>query len=233
MNKKLIALAVAGAFALFFALRSALRMAAARRWRERATDTPPEGGRCSACDSEELEVLAPYAYRCLACGYEGGNGYAAWQAAQRRAEYARLDGPARRALATELVETAHRELEASRAASRDARELLAADQRPHGPGAVKGPSLTLSVESLAAAKRAAERGLDVVGGAPSPELAAIDLELDSRMLADDADNRGGGAGNRAAILARIEQLEADADRVGAAVARVEYELFAGESQPEG
>lgn len=224
MSEQLIELLVTGAVALFFAIRSAHSTTAAWKWQRRAADAPLDDGRCSACDDGDLEVLAPYAYRCLACGYEGGDGYVVWQAERRRAEHARLDGPTRRALAASLIEAAHGELEGARAAARDAHDLLMADQRPRGRGAVKGPSLRLSVKALAAARDAAERASEVALGVVPRELAAIDLHLDSHMLTQDAEGHGGGAGNRARIQERIERFEEDMRRVWAVLARVEYEL---------
>jgi hypothetical protein len=41
------------------------------------------GPQCVACDSTDVLVLGPDAYRC-GCGYEGGEGYAAYQRAQRQ-----------------------------------------------------------------------------------------------------------------------------------------------------
>lgn len=38
------------------------------------------GPTCVACDSGDLVQLAPGAYRCSQCGYEGGPGFAAYQA---------------------------------------------------------------------------------------------------------------------------------------------------------
>lgn len=42
---------------------------------------------CVACGSAELEALAPRAYRCAACGYEGGEGYAELADVKTRAAY--------------------------------------------------------------------------------------------------------------------------------------------------
>ena len=47
----------------------------------------PAGDVCVVCESADLEALAPDAYRCRACGHEGGDGYAAWQDVQTRARY--------------------------------------------------------------------------------------------------------------------------------------------------
>ena len=38
---------------------------------------------CVACESKDLEMLAPQAYRCNGCGYEGGEGWATLQQARK------------------------------------------------------------------------------------------------------------------------------------------------------
>jgi hypothetical protein len=42
---------------------------------------------CVACDSADVTELAPLTYRCNECGYEGGDGFAAWQDMKTRAGY--------------------------------------------------------------------------------------------------------------------------------------------------
>ncbi len=42
---------------------------------------------CVACDSADVTELAPQTYRCNECGYEGGDGFAAWQDMKTRAAY--------------------------------------------------------------------------------------------------------------------------------------------------
>jgi len=42
-----------------------------------------DGPGCVSCDSTNVLELGPGAYQCKACGYEGGPGYAAWQAQQQ------------------------------------------------------------------------------------------------------------------------------------------------------
>ncbi|MFT6376977.1 MAG: hypothetical protein ACJARS_003637 [bacterium] len=46
-----------------------------------------DGMACVACESADVATLAPLAYRCNVCGYEGGDGYAAWQDTKTRAAY--------------------------------------------------------------------------------------------------------------------------------------------------
>ncbi len=46
---------------------------------------------CIACDATDLAELAPGAYRCVPCGYEGGDGYAAYVEDNERARLRELD----------------------------------------------------------------------------------------------------------------------------------------------
>ena len=62
---------------------------------------------CVSCASTEIETLFEGVYRCTACGYEGGPGYAAYLAERRREKLASLDGPARREAAQKLLADAH------------------------------------------------------------------------------------------------------------------------------
>ena len=42
---------------------------------------------CIACEETNLEILAADAYRCTSCGYEGGDGYAAYLAGKKREKF--------------------------------------------------------------------------------------------------------------------------------------------------
>ncbi|TVQ94968.1 MAG: hypothetical protein EA397_00505 [Deltaproteobacteria bacterium] len=61
---------------------------------------------CIACGSTDLEVIAPGAYRCLICGYEGGPGFAALQAKQQRDRLAQLEPAVLRQRLTAALDTA-------------------------------------------------------------------------------------------------------------------------------
>jgi hypothetical protein len=61
---------------------------------------------CLACNSTELERLAPDAYRCETCGYEGGEGLSAWIAERKRSEIAAMSPEQRSALARENLSAA-------------------------------------------------------------------------------------------------------------------------------
>lgn len=66
----------------------------------------PKGPSCLACDSTELESLAPDAYRCSSCGHEGGEGLPAWIAARKRSEIEAMSAEQRQALARKNLDTA-------------------------------------------------------------------------------------------------------------------------------
>ncbi len=104
----------------------------------------PAAPTCVACESTDLEMLAPEAYRCNACGYEGGEG---WAKLQRARKLSRLE-----ALPTkELVSSVAADLE-------DLRLLLLTAVEPEDDE----PGLRFSVE------------VDGFGtdGMPDPEVEA-------------------------------------------------------------
>jgi len=51
---------------------------------------------CVACDSADVTSLGPGAYRCNACGYEGGSGLAAMQEQNRLAQFDQMSPDERR-----------------------------------------------------------------------------------------------------------------------------------------
>jgi len=57
--------------AILVALLVIVRKAAAMH---KAKNDPIADDRCVSCDSADLEMLTAAAYRCNACGYEGGSG---------------------------------------------------------------------------------------------------------------------------------------------------------------
>lgn len=74
-----------------------------RAMREGAT-----GSACTACESANVHIFAPAAYRCLDCGYEGGDGYAAYKLGQRAAAFEQLPPEERHARAHEKLLDAQR-----------------------------------------------------------------------------------------------------------------------------
>lgn len=78
-------------------------------WRmNRAMSEASTGESCVACDGTDVTLLGPAAYRCNACGYEGGDGLAALHRAEREAAFARMPEAARRASARGDLEEARR-----------------------------------------------------------------------------------------------------------------------------
>ncbi len=68
---------------------------------------------CVACGSADPEVVGPGMYRCAACGYEGGSGWAVHLDAERRKGFDAMDPTARIASARDDLEYAQRLLKGS------------------------------------------------------------------------------------------------------------------------
>ena len=66
----------------------------------------PSGPTCLACDASDVELLTHAAYRCHACGHEGGDGLPAYLADRRRAEILALPEANRLALARRTLAAA-------------------------------------------------------------------------------------------------------------------------------
>lgn len=62
-----------------------------------------DDGSCLVCGATELAVLAADAYRCGACGYEGGDGYATWKEAGLKEALRRRDPRDLRAAAAKTL----------------------------------------------------------------------------------------------------------------------------------
>ena len=72
---------------------------------KRAASEGSSGEVCVACDSKDVTVLAPQAYRCNLCGHEGGDGYGQYKKQLRHASFERLSPEERRKGAqTDLME---------------------------------------------------------------------------------------------------------------------------------
>lgn len=78
---------------------SALRM-------NRALNSDADDSTCVACDGTDVTELGPGAYRCNACGYEGGSGFADLQRSQDRAKVDALSPAQRKASARSDLENA-------------------------------------------------------------------------------------------------------------------------------
>jgi ribosomal protein L37AE/L43A len=64
-----------------------------------ASRSAKRGPTCLACESTDLESLATDAYRCRACGHEGGDGFPAYAEVERMTKILALAPEARQALA--------------------------------------------------------------------------------------------------------------------------------------
>lgn len=62
----------------------------------RASREASTGECCVACNSTDVTILAPQAYRCNVCGHEGGDGYGAWQRQNRDAAIQKMPMEQRR-----------------------------------------------------------------------------------------------------------------------------------------
>src|SRR5690606_35857273 len=54
------------------------------------------GESCIACNAKNVKLIAPAAYQCNACGYEGGDGWAAYKQAKREASFKQMSPAERR-----------------------------------------------------------------------------------------------------------------------------------------
>jgi hypothetical protein len=81
----------------------------ARRMR-RAEHVPLPNDACVACDSSDIEVLAPQVIRCRACGFIGGDGVAEWHRCRRVERVERMPSEQRRRGALEALRDARSNL---------------------------------------------------------------------------------------------------------------------------
>jgi hypothetical protein len=119
---------------------------------------------CIACGERQLEPVAPQVVRCLACGFVGGDGMAAWQRARLAQQVARLTAPERAVLT-------HSKLEQAAASLETAHELL--DQ------AWRMSWFAL----LGLSDRGAERVNALMGGLAQMQVAQLLLDEASWLLA--------------------------------------------------
>jgi hypothetical protein len=131
---------------------------------------------CLSCNSTDLESLAPDAYRCGTCGYEGGDGLAAWIAERKRSEIAAMSPEQRSALARENLSAARNVLVG--AAHIDGDSLY-----QNRPETILPPEvhLALGLELNAGAERIAEE--ERIAGARFRELMESERLLEQAALA--------------------------------------------------
>jgi hypothetical protein len=84
----------------------------------------PEGDACIACDSTELDVLAPGVYRCLSCRYEGGENRQDFERLEKLEALRSLPDDERHDRAVALVENARLGLIAARGDVRAAHDAI-------------------------------------------------------------------------------------------------------------
>jgi len=192
--------------------------AAGHNDRKRAAAMKQKTTGCVACDSKNVDELAPDAYRCPDCGYEGGDGYAAYQADLWMKEADALDAATKRARARELLTSA----EADLAIARD--QTVRADEAVRAGGdSDKLPLFLAALRALGEARQGVERAHYLAFGEPTTALADIDLGVDEAAgVSASSLPLGGGALRR-----RAAQIAADVNGVTAAHAAVSEKLASG------
>ncbi len=167
---------------------------------KKAMNEESTGTSCTACDSTKVQVFAPAAYRCLDCGYEGGDGYAAYKQGQKAARFDQLSPEQRHAKAHEKLLAAQRLLLSGIGDAEHAKTLSGLDIMGIGSQAYGGSSgegnekqlvVTAAVGLMLEAKNDMSDAQLLMGtpifqhviagdmGGGSMELASADLYLDS------------------------------------------------------
>ncbi len=178
---------------------------------------------CVACEGADLTPLGPGAYRCNACGYEGGSGLQKMKDDQRRAQIDALSPEARRAAGRRDLIEARDYLKAAQSTFVSARSSATHDLIGLGGGdrgQTKQAELLRALSDVQRAQRllrdadlklnTQEADPDAVQDDLSPLLSAADIHLDG-LVADYA------------ILSRIQEASDATDRL---LARVEDRLRA-------
>ncbi len=158
------------------------------------------GSSCTACDSANVHVFAPAAYRCLDCGYEGGDGYAAYKQGQKAASFEQLSAEERHARAHRKLLDAQRLLlsgigDAQHAMKLSGLDIVGIGSQAYGGSAGEGNekqmALTAAVGLLLEAKNDMVDAQMLMGtpvfqqviagdmGGGSMALASADLYLDN------------------------------------------------------
>lgn len=166
----------------------------------RAMNAAGDASRCTACESTEVMQLAAAAYRCLSCGYEGGDGYAAYKTQQRAAKFAELPEEERRGQAKRKLENARHLLlsgigDANHALTASALDIVGVGSMAYGGSSGEGNEkhnmLTAAVGMLLEAKNEMVDSQMLLGrplfgglldgdmGGMGGGLAAADLHLDN------------------------------------------------------
>ena len=167
---------------------------------ERAMREASTGSACTACESSNVHVFAAAAYRCLDCGYEGGDGYAAFKQGQKAASYEQLSPQERHAKAHQKLLDAQRLLlsgmgDAEHAMSLSGLDIVGIGSQAYGGAAGEGNekqnALTAAVGLMLEAKNDMVDAQMLMGtpvfqhviagdmGGGSMVLASADLYLDN------------------------------------------------------
>lgn len=177
--------------------------------------------RCVACDSADLDAAAEDAYRCRACGYEGGPGWARMQRERAEAKAAALPPAQRKGEALRCLQDARVLLLGARGSMRGARaashhDLIGIGNDPMGMGdesSEKWGRFNSAMRDVGEARQLVERAsMRLQGGVPGfaaddPVVGAavLDRHLDGPLVnllahskIDDA------AGHVEALLGAVE-----------------------------
>ena len=159
---------------------------------------------CIACSATggDLETLAPNAYRCKACGYEGGSGHATWLEQKRTRKLLDVDEDRRRPLARKKLKEAMRLIVSGRgdissSQSSGALDLMGIDGQAlyGGEGNAKYNIMMTAMRAISEAEQLARDAFILLYGASetNPERvsadapgfigAAMDIHFDN-MLSD-------------------------------------------------
>jgi len=199
----------------------------------RAMNTATDAKTCTACDGTDVVQLAPDAYQCTVCGYEGGPGYGAFKAQQKASRYAALPPEERRIQAHEKLKNARHLLlsgigDANHALTASALDIVGVGSMAYGGASGEGNEkhhmLTAAVGLMLEAKNEMMETEMLMGGpvffgvangdmgGMGDGLAAADLHLDN--LFTDLLAHG-----------RIQQVLGKAKEMLAGVERVLVEQF--------
>lgn len=188
MELALLLLTVAGGLGgLFLLLRAQLR----NQKLAEAADAPGAEG-CVACGGRELVELAPQAHRCKTCGFESGDGLAAWKKSARIEAAKKLSPEQLKLSALGDLRQARTQLLAAEAMFGVARErLYATIANPGGMGAFDevGQEFSRVMRELHEARALAESAA-IKLDAPElsralPELSAADFNTRYDLSAFD------------------------------------------------
>lgn len=187
-----------------------------------------DASRCVACDSDDLHLVADEAYRCRACGYEGGPGWARMQKDRAKAKAAALPPAQRKAEALAFLKDARVLLLGARGSMKGARaashhDLIGIGNDPMGMGdesQEKWGRVNNAMQDVGEARQLVEKAaMRLQGGVPGFEAddpvvgaAVLDRHVDGPLVNLMAHSRidemaGHVEGLLGAVEAAIQRLE--------------------------